>query len=190
MPRQRTRTPEVADGIAAAALEIVRAEGADGLTTRRAAAAAGTNIAALGQLFGNRDGLVNAVALRGFALLVETLPRAEGAPRDVLAAWADAYRRFAADEPALVDLMFARPLSGPIPPEHPVHECRRVLVEAFGALTGCTDTADVEAIALGFGALLEGLATKDRHGLLGTTADARDRAWRLAVAAYADGAAG
>ena len=41
MPRQRTRTPEVADGIAAAALEIVRAEGADGLTTRRAAAAAG-----------------------------------------------------------------------------------------------------------------------------------------------------
>ena len=42
---------------------------------------------------------------------------------------------------------------------------------------------------LGFGALLEGLATKDRHGLLGPTADARDRAWRLALAAYADGAA-
>ncbi|MBS4103041.1 TetR-like C-terminal domain-containing protein, partial [Tsukamurella paurometabola] len=120
---------------------------------------------------------------------VETLPQAEGPPREVLSAWADAYRRFAAAEPALVDVMFARPLTGPIPPEHPVHECRRVLVEAFGALTGSADRADVEAIALGFGALLEGLATKDRHGLLGSTADARDRAWRLAVAAYADGAA-
>ncbi|MBS4104511.1 hypothetical protein KFZ73_25185, partial [Tsukamurella paurometabola] len=95
MPRQRTRTPEVADGIATAALEIVRAEGRDGLTTRRAAAAAHSNIAALNQLFGNRDGLMNAVALRGFALLVETLPQAEGPPREVLSAWADAYRRFA-----------------------------------------------------------------------------------------------
>lgn len=179
----------MADGIAVAALEIVRTEGADALTTRRAAAAAGTNIAALGQLFGGRDGLVNAVALRGFALLVATLPRAEGPPRDVLAAWADAYRGFAAEESALVDVMFARPLTGPIPPEHPVHECRRVLVDAFAALTGSTDRADVEALALGFGALLEGLATKDRHDLLGTTGAARDRAWRLAVAAYADGAA-
>ncbi|NMD55114.1 MULTISPECIES: TetR/AcrR family transcriptional regulator [Tsukamurella] len=189
MPRQRTRTPEVADGIAAAALEIVRAEGADGLTTRRAAAAAGTNIAALGQLFGGRDGLVNAVALRGFALLVERLPRADGAPREVLTACARAYRSFAADEPALVDVMFARPLTGPIPPEHPVHECRRVLVDAFAALAASADRGDVEALALGFGALLEGLATKDRHGLLGPTAAARDRAWTLAVAAYADGAA-
>lgn len=196
MPRPRTRTDGLAAHVVDAALEIVRAEGLPALTTRRAASAGGTNIAALNQLFGSRDGLITAVALRGFELLVALLPDDVESypPREAIFACAAAYRRFSAAEQALVDVMFARPLDGPVPRDHVVHRCRTILVDAFAAHAGlgaadAGERAVVEALALGFGALLEGLAIKERHGLLGRDPGERDAVWRRAVDAYVDGAA-
>lgn len=186
MPRPRTRTDSLAADIASAAVELVREQGAEALTTRAVAARAGSNIAALGQLFGGREGLIDAVALRGFAQLVELLPADGDDSRATLVACAEAYRHFAAEEPALVDVMFARPLRGPIPADHVVHRCRTILVDAFGAAGG--DPDQVAAVALGFGSLLEGLAINERHGLLGRTPEVRELVWGNAIGSYLEGA--
>ncbi|WP_286929940.1 MULTISPECIES: TetR/AcrR family transcriptional regulator [Aeromicrobium] len=179
MPRPRTRTDALATEIRDAALEIVRSEGPGALTTRHVATVAGTNIAALNQLFGGREGLVNAVALEGFELLATSLPQASGDVRRGLMEYAEATRRFSRAEPALTGLMFMRPLAGPIPPGHGALKCRQVVIEMLGS----SDETD----ALAFAALLAGLTVQERHGLLGRTEEQRDRVWRAAVEVFASG---
>ncbi|TNM48285.1 TetR family transcriptional regulator [Nocardioides albidus] len=186
MPRPRIRTEELANEIRRAALEIVRTEGLDAMTTRRVASAAGTNIAALNQLFGSRDGLVNAVALEGFELLAASLPSADRGLREGLGEYADAYRRFSRAEPALAEVMSMRPVSGPIPDGHGALRCRQVVVDILRS-TSELDADDIEPHAVAFAALLAGLAVQERNGLLGRTAAHQDRVWRVAVAVFAAG---
>lgn len=186
MPRPRTRTDALATEIRAAALEIVRSEGPGALTTRHVATVAGTNIAALNQLYGGREGLVNAVALEGFELLATGLPQAAGEVRSGLTEYAEACRRFARAEPALTELMFMRPLAGPIPAGHGALKCRRVVIDLLQS-SKAVDPDVVETDAIAFAALLAGLTVQERHGLLGRTAEQRDGVWRAAVEVFAAG---
>ncbi|SKB08889.1 TetR/AcrR family transcriptional regulator [Aeromicrobium choanae] len=186
MARPRTRTDALAHEIRDAALEIVRSEGAGALTTRHVARGAGTNIAALNQLFGGREGLVNAVALEGFELLAAVLPSATDDVRHGLMEYADACRRFSRAEPALAELMFMRPLAGPIPSGHGALKCRQVVIDTLQA-SNEADADAVETDAMAFAALLAGLTVQERHGLLGRTEERRDEVWRAAVEVFAAG---
>lgn len=186
MARPRTRTETLAYEIRDAALEIVRSEGASAVTTRHVAGAAGTNIAALHQLFGSREGLVNAVALEGFELLAASLPPITGDVRHGLTEYANAVRRFSRAEPALTEVMFMRPLAGPVPPGHGALRCRQVVVDILRSSTEA-DADAVETDAMAFAALLAGLTVQERHGLLGRTVEQRDRVWHAALDVFAAG---
>lgn len=183
MPRPRTRDADLARRFVDAAVTIVLADGVGALTTRRASDTAGSNIAALHQLFGSREGLVDAVVAVGFERLADAAraARANLGPAAQLREFAYVYREFARSQPNLVDVMFARPvgmsngvdLAG-------AFDMRTMLTDAVAELTGPAAGLDVDAAALGFVALVEGLALNERRGLLGGTV-AADRVWAVAV---------
>lgn len=189
MPRPRVRDAALSHRFVEEAVAIVRADGVGSLTTRRVADAAGSNIAALNQLFGSRDGLIDAVMAAGFDLLVATarqrLRSVGGELR--LREFAGAFREFAGDCPTIVDLMFARELSaaGAVDLAGAL-ELRDLLTEAAREIVPDAGPDQADAVALGFGALVEGLARNERNGLLGGGA-AADRVWAIAVEAMLTG---
>jgi len=63
---------DVRSGIVAAAAQLLRAEGADAVTTRAVAQAAGVQAPTIYRLFGDKDGLVDAVAEHVMASYVAT----------------------------------------------------------------------------------------------------------------------
>lgn len=183
MPRPRTRDADLARRFVDAAVTIVLADGVGALTTRRASDAAGSNIAALNQLFGSREGLVDAVMAVGFERLADaarTVPSSLDASAR-LCEFAYVYREFARNQPALVDVMFARPISvsdgvdlaGAL-------DIRAMLTDSVAELIGPSTGLDVDAAALGFVALVEGLALNEHRGLLGGV-PAADRVWAVAI---------
>ncbi|NMO01754.1 TetR/AcrR family transcriptional regulator [Gordonia sp. TBRC 11910] len=183
MPRPRTRDADLARRFVDAAVTIVCDDGVGALTTRRASEVAGSNVAALNQLFGGREGLVDAVMADGFALLVTDARErtvgldAEGRLRE----FARVYREFARRHPALIDVMFARPLSaGRSVDLAGALEVRAMLTGAVREMLAGVDSDHVDAAALGFGVLIEGLAMNERHGILGGP-QAAQRVWDVAV---------
>ncbi len=162
-------------------------------TTRRVAETAATSIPAVYELFGDRAGLVRAVYLEGFRLLRERF--------DALALSSDArtdlslviatLRLFIRENPALAEVMFARPFAdyspgaGEMLATAPVRELFvgrvRRCVDA-GVLAG--DQTDIAHVLL---ALALGLAAQETAGWLGSSAASRDRRWALALNAALDG---
>jgi AcrR family transcriptional regulator len=95
-----------------AAGEVLLAEGADGLTTRRLAAMAGTTTQAIYTQFGGKEGIARAMYREGFARL-EARMRAvpvTATPLDDLAEQGRVYRAAALDSPHFYDVMFGRPI--------------------------------------------------------------------------------
>lgn len=184
MPRPRTRDGALAESLLQAAVAIVNR--GEMITTRRVAEAAGTNIAALDQLFGGKAGLTRAIALDGFDQLAErfTSVSAAGDPAERLRMIGQAHRTFVRDHPRLFDLMVTMPIGqADVPRKGDLNgalTCRDLVVQAVGSLiSGHEDGIDDAAI--GFTAVLEGLAIKERHELLGSTQVDRDRIWESAV---------
>lgn len=152
---------------------------------------AGTNVAALDQLFGGKAGLLRAVALAGFDQLAEEFGRAGGAgPAERLTLIACAHRAFTRDHPQLYDLMVSVPvrasdarregdLAGAL-------ACRDLVVEAVRSLLGGPEEHVYDA-AVGLTAVLEGLAIKERQGLLGASPEECDRIWSSTVQTYLAG---
>ena len=68
MPRTKQRTPELRDPYLVAAVELLAAEGAAGLTARSLAARAATSAPALYELFGDKSGVVRELYFEGFRL--------------------------------------------------------------------------------------------------------------------------
>ncbi|WP_053171213.1 TetR/AcrR family transcriptional regulator [Streptomyces sp. SBT349] len=93
-----------------AAAEVLATDGPGGLSVRRIAAAAGTSTMSIYHHFGGKAGLLDALYVEGFAALrtAQTPPRGED-PEEDIAQMCLAYRRVALDNPALYQLMFARP---------------------------------------------------------------------------------
>jgi AcrR family transcriptional regulator len=100
--------------IIAAAAEILAGGGREALTTRAAAAAAGVQAPTIYRLFGDKSGLVDAVAEHGFAAyLAEKEIRAPGPDpvTDLRAGW-DLHVGFGLANPALYALMYGDPRPG------------------------------------------------------------------------------
>ena len=89
--REPVTRDEVRAGIVAAAARLLREQGADAVTTRAVAQAAGVQAPTLYRLFGDKDGLVDAVAEHVMATYVAEKSGAAAAPSDPVddlrAAW-------------------------------------------------------------------------------------------------------
>ncbi len=132
----------------AAAATAVAEQGPAGLSLRELARLAGVSHAAPAHHFGDKAGVLTAVATEGFTLLAAAL----GEAGDDLLAAGVAYVRFAVDHPGHFAVMFDRSL---------LHgedaDLRAAEQEASDALTGLTSDADAAraawSVAHGFASL-------------------------------------
>lgn len=109
--RTRQQILEVAAG-------ILEREGAQAVSTRSVAAAAGIRAASLYQLFGDKDGLLAALAIYAFDLYLaekHSLPRTGDPVGDMRRGW-DAHVDFGLRHPAFYLLMFGTSRPGRRPP--------------------------------------------------------------------------
>ncbi|MGH3252251.1 MAG: TetR/AcrR family transcriptional regulator [Trebonia sp.] len=109
--RTRQQILEVAAG-------ILEREGAQAVSTRSVAAAAGIRAASLYQLFGDKDGLLAALAIYAFDLYLaekRSLPRTGDPVGDMRRGW-DAHVDFGLRHPAFYLLMFGTSRPGRRPP--------------------------------------------------------------------------
>jgi len=94
-----------------AGLEILEEDGVDGLTLRKAAARAGVSHAAPAHHFDGKHGLLVAIATEGFRLFSKTMQDdrfVDGdSPRAQAIGISRGYLRFAAEHPALFQLIFS-----------------------------------------------------------------------------------
>jgi AcrR family transcriptional regulator len=114
MPRVRKAPPGVDVRLALldAAGELLLAEGADGMTTRRLAAMAGTTTQAIYTEFGGKEGIARAMYREGFARLearMRAVPETDD-PLFDLFIQGQVYRAAALDSPHFYDVMFGRPI--------------------------------------------------------------------------------
>jgi len=172
-----TDDARAATDVAKALLREARAElvehGVSGVSLRAVARRAGVSHAAPKHHFGDRAGLLTAVAVDGFERLTRELRRAdEGSDTDAvdrLAALGRAYLDFGIANPAMFELMF-RP--------DQLHRDAPTLVaarsESFGVLASAVDSAidndagPTEAVSLISWALVHGLVVLIHGGALQT----------------------
>jgi AcrR family transcriptional regulator len=187
MPRPKQRTPALREHVLEVAGVRLAADGLAAITARGVAEDAGTSVAALYELFGDKDGLVRELFYGGFRRLraeLDAVRPTDDPVRDLREVmWA--FRRFARANPALVTLMHGRPYDqfepgseeravGTATRESIVGHVRRAVQR--GRLHG--DVGDLAHVLL---ATCQGLALQETAGWLGTSAASRNRRWELAA---------
>jgi AcrR family transcriptional regulator len=195
MPRTKLRTQEMRARILGVAVAVLAADGVAGFTTRRVAERAQTSTPAVYELFGDKAGLVREVFFEGFRLLYARFSRLAqtGDPLADLRAVSRTFRDFVREDPALAELMFARPFADFDP--GPADRAAGTAVREFivGRVRRCVRAGllngDETDIAHALVALAQGLCAQERAGWLGTSQASIDRRWELAVGAMLDGLA-
>jgi AcrR family transcriptional regulator len=136
-PARRGRTPsaDVERELLTAAEAVLVREGPGGLTVRAVAAEAGIAPMGVYNRLGGKDGLVDALLIRGFDRLRSSLEEAfavpgESAVRGRFVACGLAYRQFALANPHFYAIMF----EDAIPHEHDNAEVWQHAAACFGAL--------------------------------------------------------
>jgi AcrR family transcriptional regulator len=142
--------------ILAEAAVLVAERGADGLSLRELARAAGVSHAAPAHHFTDRRGLFTALATEGFQMLADAL---EGARPDFLEA-ALAYVRFAIDHPGHYEVMFDKSLYDAADPDLVAAETASgaELAAGVGTLDDQRAKDDPEAAALAAWSLVHGFS--------------------------------
>lgn len=117
MPADDDSTPR--DRILAATARLLTEGGREAVSTRAVGTAAGVQAPTIYRLFGDKQGLLDAVATEGFAAYLAT--KTELAPTadpvaDLRAGW-DLHIDFGLTNPALYLLMYAEPRHGAAPPK-------------------------------------------------------------------------
>ena len=170
--RERERAQRQAR-IVAVARELAEAEGWEAVTTRRLAESIEYSQPVLYSHFENKDAIVAAVAVEGFAELADTLcAAAAAAPSSdaAIGAVARAYVAFALGKPALYDAMFTLatlPFGRPERPE----SLRRGFAALRDAVAPVAGERDVDVLTQLMWSALHGLATLTRGGRLDDGAD-------------------
>jgi AcrR family transcriptional regulator len=102
---------QVRQRVIEAAIDLLTREGRDAVTTRRVAVAAGLQPPAIYRLFGDKDGLLDAVAEHGFAafLAAKHIDHDPVDPIEDLRAGWDLAVEFGLANPALYTLMYSEP---------------------------------------------------------------------------------
>jgi AcrR family transcriptional regulator len=166
--------------IVAVAAELLASGGRDAVSTRAVAAAAGTQAPAIYRLFGDKDGLLDAVAEYGFASYLaekEVGPPASDPVEDLRAGW-DLHIGFGLANPALFSLMYGDPKPGQKPPA--AVAAFRVLhgrirsIAAAGRLKVSERLAADLVHATGSGTVITLLAIPEKHRDMGLSDAACD----------------
>jgi AcrR family transcriptional regulator len=170
--RERQRA-ERHDRIITAARALAEAEGWDAVTTRRLADSIEYSQPVLYSHFENRDAIVAAVAVQGFAELAATLQHAmtdSPSPRKALESIERAYIAFAISNPALYDAMFTLAMLPFGQPERPaaMRDGFAALRQAVAPVAG---DRDVDILTQLTWSALHGLAVLTRAGRLSDGAD-------------------
>jgi AcrR family transcriptional regulator len=146
-PGRRTRTPsaEVERELLAAAEAVLVRDGPGGLTVRAVAAEAGIAPMGVYSRLGGKDGLVDALLIKGFDRLRAAIEAGrEPDMNDRLRSCGQRYRQFALANPHFYAIMF----EGAIPPER-VHDNEEVDAHArasFGALVRIVELASAAGV--------------------------------------------
>ena len=158
--RTRARIVEVATALLASG-------GRDAVSTRAVAAAAGTQAPTIYRLFGDKEGLLDAVAEYGFAsyLAAKPVPQPGADPVEDLRAGWDLHISFGLDHPALFLLMYGEPRPGRTSPAavagFKVLQARVHRIAAAGRLRVSERLAADMVHATGCGAVMTHLATPE-----------------------------
>jgi len=162
--RQRDRAHR-RQAIITAARQMAEAEGWDAVTTRRLADRIEYSQPVLYSHFPGKGGIIDAVAVEGFAelrLILRNAREAAGSPEAALRELAEAYVGFALEHPALYDAMFT--LSTELPfgrPEAP-RELQAAFAELREAVTPLAGGRDPDTLAEVAWSGLHGVATLTR----------------------------
>ena len=162
--RQRDRAHR-RQAIITAARQMAEAEGWDAVTTRRLADRIEYSQPVLYSHFPGKGGIIDAVAVEGFAelrLILRNARKAAGSPEAALRELAEAYVGFALEHPALYDAMFT--LSTELPfgrPEAP-RELQAAFAELREAVTPLAGGRDPDTLAEVAWSGLHGVATLTR----------------------------
>jgi AcrR family transcriptional regulator len=140
--RGRTPSADIERELLAAAEAVLVRDGPGGLTVRAVAAEAGIAPMGVYNRLGGKDGLVDALLIKGFDRLRAAVDAAindtaEPSMRARLFACARNYRRFALDNPHFYAIMF----EDAIPHEHDNEEVGEHAQAAFGALVRAVELA-------------------------------------------------
>jgi AcrR family transcriptional regulator len=165
--------------ILAQAAALVSQRGADGVSLRELARAAGVSHAAPAHHFTDRRGLFTALAAEGFHRLADTL--ADARPQFLDAA--KAYVRFALDNPGHYAVMFDRSLHDGTDPDLVEAETAAAaeLDRGVGTLADPKARADPEGAALAAWSLVHGFALLWLNGAIDTAGDPIGTVERLAT---------
>jgi AcrR family transcriptional regulator len=154
-----------------AAAEILEREGAQALSTRSVAAAAGIRAASLYQFFGDKDGLLAAVAMQAFdRYLAEkhaVAPTVD--PVDDMRRGWDMHVGFGLRHPAVYLLMFGTDRPGRRPPA--TEQAHQLLLEFLGRIAAAGRLRVLPALAA---RLCQAAATGVTLALIATPAPDRD----------------
>jgi AcrR family transcriptional regulator len=162
------QAPTARDALLRAAREELVEKGHATVSLRAVARRAGVSHAAPAHFFGDRAGMLTAVATEGFQLLAHDLAAAaDGAPdRGAvrLAAIGGAYVDFGLANPALIDLMFRRSELSPDDPA--LLEAQQESLEHLREAVADTSSKDAAGWSLVSWAVVHGLVTLVREGVL------------------------
>ena len=175
-----------------AAGRLLLAEGADGMTTRRMAAMAGTTTQAIYTEFGGKEGIARAMYREGFARLEARL-RAVGETPDPLfdlLQQGRAYREAALDSPQFYDVMFGRPIPQ-FTPDADDRACSLVAHDLLSAAVGrviatgaLVDGADADEVAQWLWTVVHGAVSLELNGALELDDATYDEYLRLSLAGF------
>lgn len=174
--------------ILAQAATLVAERGADGVSLRELARAAGVSHAAPAHHFTDRRGVFTALAAQGWRMLAAAL--GESRPEFLDAALA--YVRFAVDHPGHYEVMFDRSLVDPDNPELVAAqtEAGAELAAGVGTLDDARAREDPQAAGLAAWSLVHGFAMLWLNEAIDTDADAVYTARRVARMLFTPGPVG
>jgi AcrR family transcriptional regulator len=166
---------EMRDRIVEVATQLLAAQGREGVSTRSVAAAAGTQAPTIYRLFGDKAGLLAAVAEHGYASYLAAKPRLRAEPlgdavAELRAGW-DLHVEFGLANPALFSLMYGDPQ-----PDHPsasAEAALHVLAARVHAIAASGRLLVSERLATG---MIHAAAAGVVMTLLATPSDERDPA--------------
>ena len=149
--KTRTRTPsaDMEAVLLEAAGELLEAEGPDGLSVRRIAAAAGVAPMGVYNHFASKSGIVEALFVQGFERLGEAMStlRDIDDPAEALREGCRRYRALALAHPRVYEIMFL----APVPGFEPSPDALTVALDAFEGLVAAVRRAMAAGIASGLG---------------------------------------
>jgi AcrR family transcriptional regulator len=197
VPRVRKAPPGVDVRLALldAAGQLLLSEGADGMTTRRLAAMAGTTTQAIYTEFGGKEGIARAMYREGFERLGARMRAVEETsdPLFDLLELGRAYRDAALENPHFYDVMFGRPIPQFTPDADDLAASRNtrdllartiVRVIATGALV---DGADADDLGQWLWAVVHGVIGLELNGTIEVDEATYDEYLRLSLAGYMSG---